>query len=571
MPAAPIPPDEQERLDTLASCGVLDTPPEACFDGLTNLAARLCDTPIALVSLVDETRQWFKSRNGLDVTQTPRDDAFCAHAIHSDEPLIIPDARHDPRTADNPLVTGERGMRFYAGIPLKVSTGHRLGTLCVIDTRPREISPAQLADLKTLAEQATAQLELKLRNSLLNSAAKRAERANQSKSAFIANMSHEIRTPLTAIIGYAELIAEAQSNDEARMDPVELGQDICRNSRHLLALVNDVLDISRIESGRMRIERIPTDARAVVRDAVEIVSGMARDKGTELEARFDELPGHVMTDPTRLKQIALNLLGNAVKFTERGSVTVRLSYHQADQQLVMRVKDTGIGMTPAQLERVRSFDAFNQADETIARRFGGTGLGLRISRQLARLMDGDIDIDSAFGRGSTMTVTLRARPVDTPAANNQTPAQAARDTDTPSSDTKPLCGLHILVAEDGPDNQRLIRHHLEAAGACVTVVENGKDACEQLTQPQNDTVPDLVLMDMHMPVMDGYTATRRLRQLGCTLPVIALTASATDEDHQRCLSAGCDSHLAKPYDRAALIELCGRLARDERSAAAGRG
>ncbi len=550
MPAAPLPANEEQRLAALMSCNVLDTPPERRFDDLTALAARLCDTPIALVSLVDSDRQWFKSRHGLHTEQTPRDQAFCGYAILQGRPLVIPDATADPRTADNPLVTGEPKIRFYAGVPLQVSDEEILGTLCVIDTRPRTLDDDQLNDLEALARQAAAQLKLDRLNCQLALTAREACRASRAKSSFLANMSHEIRTPLTSIIGYADLLATEQTH-EAFGSQDEIAETIRRNGRHLLALVNDILDLSRIESGRLTIERVPTDVRRIIDEAVEIARPAAESRDVRLNSMFDAVPARLLIDPVRVKQIVVNLTSNAVKFSAAGRVDVELGYDAGQQSLTLVVRDTGIGMTEEQLERIRRFEPFSQADMSTTREFGGTGLGLRICHKLVKQMGGQIAVESVFGQGSTFTAALRAEACEadeTIGHTAQPPAVEATEV--------PLAGAWVLVAEDSPDNQRLIRHHLQRAGAEVEVVEDGRAACDLLGPMPDLAGYDLVLMDMQMPVMDGYAATRWLREAGGTLPILALTASAGASDGERCREAGCDEHLPKPFEPAQLIARC---------------
>ena len=557
MPPAPLPYQEEQRLAALLSCNVLDTPPERRFDDLTALAARLCDTPIALVSLVDSDRQWFKSRHGLNAEQTPRDQAFCGYAILQDRLLIIPDATADPRTADNPLVTGEPGIRFYAGVPLRISPDEALGTLCVIDTRPRTLSPEQQSDLEALASQVVAQLQLDRSNHQLAEIAREAGRANQAKSSFLANMSHEIRTPLTSIIGYADLLATGQQ-DEKFGNPQEIAQTVRRNGRHLLALVNDILDLSRIESGRLTIERVPTDLRRIIDEAVEMARPAAESRDVRLNAMFDAIPAQLMLDPVRVKQIAVNLTTNAVKFTAAGRVDVKLAYDADRQVLTLTVRDTGIGMTEQQLDRIRRFEPFSQADMSTTREFGGTGLGLRICHKLTQQMGGSITAESIFGEGSTFTATIHAR-----ACEAGETATVAAQPETTATAALPLAGARVLVAEDSPDNQRLIRHHLERAGAEVEVVENGQAACDLLGPLPDLAGFDMVLMDMQMPVMDGYTATQQLRELGGALPILALTASAGVSDGERCREAGCNEHLPKPFEPAQLITRCAAYLKDQ--------
>ena len=561
MPPAALPSNESDRLQALLNCNVLDTPPEPAFDDLTTLAARLCTAPIALVSLVDENRQWFKSRVGLDAVETPRDYAFCAHTILQSEPLIICDAQRDPRTRDNPLVTGEPHIRFYAGVPLRMSTGEPLGTLCVIDQVPRDLSKGMLRDLQALARQAETQLELRRRMHDLEQATLQAQRANDAKSTFLANMSHEVRTPMTAILGYAELL---QSDNELATDPVQTRSAIAtirNNAKHLLTLLNDILDVSKIEAGRMTVETVPTDVAALVDGVARTMGGRAQGKGLGFAVDYcTPLPETIPSDPTRLRQIIFNVVGNALKFTAKGNVRVAVRCRSEDELLEIEVCDTGVGMTTAELDQVTQFEAFCQADGSTTRRFGGTGLGLRISSKLAELMNGRLSIASEAGAGTSVTLTVPTGPLEGVPLHAVPDRKESAEAVAEQKGTPKLAGMRILLAEDGPDNQRLIVFHLRKAGAEVTVADNGQIACE-LAQEQTY---DLVLMDMQMPVLDGYQATLRLRSDGVAIPVVALTAHAMEGDRERCLAAGCDDYMTKPIDRKTLLRTCQAVVQADR-------
>ncbi|MEM6750004.1 MAG: ATP-binding protein [Planctomycetota bacterium] len=572
MPPAPQPDNEAHRLDALRDCAVLDTAAEPAFDDLTRLASDLTGAPIALVSLVDADRQWFKSCVGLDAPQTPRDQAFCGYTILRDDTLVIPDASIDPRTADNPLVTGEPGIRFYAGVPLRLTTGEALGALCVIDTQTRDISDTQLTHLRILADQAASQLELRKRMTELEKASRESQRASQSKSMFLANMSHEIRTPMTAILGYADLILDPASN---ALDFTTHVATIKRNGEHLLTIINDILDMSKIEAGRMGVEHIDTDLVQIVRDVAELMGPRAQGKGVELRVEFQKpFPEIIKTDPTRIRQVLVNLVGNAIKFTGEGAVTLRCAIDEpegAPPVASLTIRDTGVGMSPEQVENLSRFDPFSQADESTTRKFGGTGLGLPICSKLLQMLGGSLAIDSEPGHGSTFTAAFhpgdlagvtRVDP-DAPAAN----PDAGRSADAASPE--PLQGLRVLLAEDGPDNQKLIGLHLRRAGADVAIADNGLIAVNELMAASaGDTPFDLVFMDMQMPELDGYGATGQLRQLGFRLPVVALTAHAMSGDRDKCLAAGCDDYLTKPVNKAALVDACLRWTAEAPQAAA---
>ena len=525
-----IPEYESLRQQALDELDLLDTHTEERFDRLTGLAARIFDVPIALVSLVDRDRQWFKSKQGLDACETAREISFCGHAILNDEIFYIPDAAADPRFADNPLVSGPPHIRTYAGAPLKLRNGYRVGTLCIISDTPRTFGPDELGQLRDLADIAQSELELMSLVDALQTIAekeeqisqivdsvvdgivtvdtrgmvetfnpaaekifgyrkdevigrhantfvpeyecfenrelsgcfgrggetigirrdgsrfpmelavsvmktkdgfsytgimrditerkraavqlleskKSAEAANIAKSRFLAGMSHELRTPLNAIIGYSELMME----EAAALDQDEFTDDLLRvrdAGRHLLGLINDILDLSKIEAGKvgLYVERIAV--ADLIESVVRTTQTLVDKNGNRFDiVGIDEELGDITSDITRIRQVLFNLLSNAAKFTDQGVVTLSAKRESIDglDWLEFEVSDTGCGMTEAQLAHV--FDEFAQAEDSTASRFGGTGLGMPISRKLCQLLRGKIDVRSAPGKGTTCTVRLPA-------------------------------------------------------------------------------------------------------------------------------------------------------------------
>jgi len=389
------------------------------------------------------------------------------------------------------------------------------------------------------------------------------EAANRAKGQFLAHMSHEIRTPLNAILGFTELLRRgAGQTDEAKRQ--EYLTTIYQSSTHLLELINDILDLSKIEAGQMKIERIACSPREIIASMMSALRMRAEEKGLRFLCEWrDAIPATIQTDPLRVKQLLLNLLGNALKFTIHGEVRLVVSLIDAPAHPKMRfeVIDTGIGIAPDKLESV--FDAIDQGDSSITREFGGTGLGLAISRRIARALGGDITVQSELGRGSVFTATIDAGPL-TGIPLIQPAAEADSEPATP--DPEPLSTLppaRILVVEDGVTNRKLLRLMLQRAGAEVTLAENGEVGLRlALAQPF-----DAILMDMQMPVMDGYTATRRLREQGLQTPIIALTAHAMTGDEQKCLEAGCSSYLSKPVETDRLLHcLAAHLSREPQAA-----
>jgi signal transduction histidine kinase/CheY-like chemotaxis protein len=434
-----------------------------------------------------------------------------------------------------------------------------------------EEASAQLRTINAVLEDATTRA---------NDMAAQAEMASYAKSEFLANVSHEIRTPLTAILGYTDLLRDdlmVSSGSTRQLDAVDT---IRRAGEHLLIVLNDVLDLSKIEAGSMVIETIPTDLPALLLEVDGLMQARVAPKGVVLRTHLESpVPERIHTDPTRLRQILMNVLGNAAKFTDAGSIDVQVRVLSAAEDfavdmLRIAVTDTGPGMTPAQAASL--FQPFTQADASVTRRHGGTGLGLTICRRLAELMEGRVYLaHTAPGVGTTFVIELpleavaearrvTALPIAAPSLAH---GGARPPILAPSAIT--LRG-RVLLAEDGPDNQRLIGHYLRTAGATVTIVENGALALEAMRDAMATGTPyDLLVTDMQMPELDGYSLAKALRQQGVTTPIIALTAHAMAEDRTRCLSAGCDDYVRKPIDRAALLGACARWIGASTTATAG--
>ncbi len=389
----------------------------------------------------------------------------------------------------------------------------------------------------------------------LDGARELAEEASRSKSEFLANMSHELRTPLTSILGFAALAAEDAESSSDHLSTVQ------RNAAHLLEIINDLLDLSKIEAGKMHLELVATDVRRLIGEIAQQYEQRAGDKELVMRLELAEsLPEGVRTDATRLRQVLHNLLGNAVKFTDEGEVSLRASFEQTDHTadsgtLELRVCDTGVGMSEEQLERI--FCPFEQADTSTTRQYGGTGLGLAVTERFVEMLGGTIWAQSKPGVGSEFVVRLPAKVVGGDEIVRPRPIERS------IQDAQALAGARVLVVDDGEDNRRLISMFLAKAGAKIELAGDARAGIE-LAKPG---AFDVILMDMQMPGMDGLEATRRLRERGVRTPIIAVTAHVMTGYRERCLASGCDAYLSKPIDRAKLIELCAHLAGTQKRAA----
>ncbi|MBP1155336.1 MULTISPECIES: GAF domain-containing hybrid sensor histidine kinase/response regulator [unclassified Paenibacillus] len=389
---------EQDRLQALQRYQILDTPSEGSFDRITSLASQLLNVPVAITTLVDTDRVWFKSRHGIDLEEVKREPGLCASAILHNKPYILNDASIDPRSLAHPLVAKENGFRFYAGVPLTTHDNHNLGTLCVMDYQPRSITNEELNILNVLAQIVMDEMELRL-------ASRNIDKLTRQKSALLAVLSHEIRTPLNGIIGMTSLLQSTEMTEEQKefLDTI----DSCGET--LLSLLDHILDFSKFEAGKMELNVEPFDIHSCLNQVLDLFSAQVLKKGIIIKSELaSEISHKLVGDKHKIRQVLINLVGNAVKFTKQGEIQISVNLTSEDleyQRLSFRVKDTGIGIPNDYIDQL--FQPYTQVHTKIADEyFGGTGLGLSICKQLVKLMNGRIWLENSTNRGSTFAFEI---------------------------------------------------------------------------------------------------------------------------------------------------------------------
>lgn len=535
---------------------MVDAPEERAFDNISELASRLLGCPRAMITTVIKSQGLLFAKSSVTPGTAPSDAiryfplqiSYCKRVQQTGTMLVIEDATHHPLRARQ-LAAGLHAPLSYLGVPVHLPNGRAIGAFFVCDDSPRKWTPDDLRTMEQLGECVDEQIALKQALKTTEEAETRASDAAAARESFLAHMSHEIRTPLNGIIGGVDLLMHGEGGDALPEAQAALVQTIDRSAQNLLRLLNDALDLSKIDSGRMELELAAFPLETFAEDIVALFTPNARAKdiGLELQMKGVEAGELRMGDAFRLRQVVNNILSNAIKFTDAGTVT--LGIDAAPDQITISVADTGCGVAPEQLPRL--FDPYSQAEASVARRKGGTGLGLAIVKNIVQLMAGDIRASSELGQGTTFTVTLPL-----PQCGTSRPRKKG-ETATSGS----FAGIRVLIADDSPANRLILRQMLKRMGATISEATDGEEALVMAS----DGSYDLLLIDIQMPGMNGVEMIRALKagkladeglkQGYC----VAVTANVFAEQIELYLAAGFDACLAKPLRTGDLQRLLEKL------------
>jgi signal transduction histidine kinase/CheY-like chemotaxis protein len=608
---------------------------------IARLAANICNTPCGAVDIVKSDIIEIITKIGFDDRYVDRTNSFCTNTIEQDDVLIVEDTLEDHRFDENKYVNAkENKLRFYAGHPLRTKEGYNIGVICVFDTQPKTLDDKQKDALKTLSKQVVNFLELKRQNKNLIAANALAEKLAKSKDEFFSNISHELRTPLNAISGYAEILSKCQLTEEQ----MEAVNTIKNSSEILIKLINDILDFSKINSGKLTIEHLPFNLQKTVKLVYDLLYIKAEQKGLEFKLNYDDgIPDIILGDKVRINQIIMNLVGNAIKFTERGSVRIDVSLirENIDEKCVntecgknenkehfekcvknvkykkyqnfekcvknlteqsknienfekcknngkfekcercennaiikFSIKDTGIGIEEGKLKSI--FNRFEQAEGgTTFRKYGGTGLGLNISRNLVELQGGKLNVNSKFGEGTEFYFELKfdlPKDIKVSELQPQPLPQEVKDNSTENIENNELDynhlmkNLKILVCEDNPINIKLIELVLKSKVSELVFAENGQIAIDFLKNKSFNNNFDMILMDIQMPVMDGMKTTEYIRQsLKLDIPILGHSANFNESEREQALNIGMNDYFLKNFVAQEIYEkICKNILENKR-------
>lgn len=516
------------------------------LNAITRLAAMICGTPMAFITLVGDSYVNFLARTGCPLSGTVRLNSFCDLAIEGSDFFEITDTLKDPRFEENILVKGQQTpLRYYGGYPVFSPQGHKFGSLCVVDLNPYKLTDMQKEAIKILAEEVMVHLELRRNNKELKAANEKIERLAKVKEDFMNNVSHELRTPLNAIGGYGEILSKTELNTDQK-EAVSIIKGSCEI---LIVLINDILDFSKINSGKLQLENIPFDLRKTMKNIKDLLTPKAKEKDLKFELKIDEkIPKFILGDKVRINQIIMNLTGNAVKFTQKGFVKIDIQMlEETDKSIKINfsVKDSGIGIHADKLSSI--FERFEQAGKDITRKFGGTGLGLNISKNLVELHNSNLQLKSVYGEGTEFYFTIKFNKFidknDLKSANN---SKAGADNENIIQKISNMKTINLLVCEDNLVNIKLIKAIFKNKNINIEIAQNGKIAIDMLKKKTYNF--DIILMDIQMPEMNGFETTKYIRNImNLNIPIIGFSASTSEIEKNYCIEIGMNDYILKTF------------------------